>query len=117
MTQISLRIYCWIDSHQFSRLKGRSALLRLSTKALADLSAAPSPTGPDKVAETPFLHGENGRQSSKRNGTVETHSHRGEGGLHNEQQDIQKQARANALPSEGVNLLTANPAPFDHKNN
>ena len=117
---INLRIYFWIDGHRYSKLKVKSAVMRLTVRALeeggvslpdearevifpqpvpvrmldADSESAPATPRPTPTQKPPVE--ESDAQATD-----------AEGGLENEANDIQAQADRVRIPESGGDILEA----------
>lgn len=110
---VNLRVTFWIDIEKYSHLKVRSAVVRL-TKAAFDKAGI---SMPDEAREVVFpagvpvtiqepgatLPGPEHESRSRKQDDVE--AHRAEGGLTNDDEELERQARDARLPEGGKNLL------------
>ncbi len=118
---INLRVYFWVNGREHSKLKVKSAIMRLTVRALE----AGGVSLPDEAREVVFPQPvpvqmlESGSQENQHEPSAvqqprhlledDTQVSESEGGLRNEAEDIRKQARASRLPEEGEDILEADP--------
>jgi small conductance mechanosensitive channel len=110
---VNLRVTFWIDIEKYSQLKVRSAVIRL-TKVAFDKAGV---SMPDEAREVVFPAGvpvtitESGTvpQRPREKPVIEEESEQqansAEGGLTNDDEEVEKQAREARLPEGGQNLL------------
>jgi small conductance mechanosensitive channel len=110
---VNLRVSFWIDIETFDPLKVRSAVIRKTKSALDQAGISM----PDEAREVVFPGGvpievhdastpeDSAPATPAPLGTDAVDVHRAEGGLRNEDEQIERQARAARLPEGGDNLL------------
>lgn len=118
---LNLRVYAWVNGHKYSILKVRSAIIRLTKRAIEEAGL----TMPDEAREVIFPNGvpvemiksdqsETSKQTRKivsPTGSVESDSviNEAEGGLESEIDTINEQAKNSRNPESGENLLEEQP--------
>lgn len=111
---VNLRIYVWVDTSQYSQLKVRSAVIRLTKRAFEQAGISM----PDEAREVVFPAGvpvrmvESGSIQADRPGGQarvveddEAAAHSAEGDLSSEAEEIEEQARQSRPPETGQDLL------------
>ena len=115
---VNLRVYAWIDGHEHSYLKVRSALIRLTKRGIEEAGL----TMPDEAREVIFPRGvpiqmvpSEDQGKPVRTPEVATEviepavtTNNAEGGLKSDIEEIEKQGQQSRSPDEGENLLNGN---------
>jgi small-conductance mechanosensitive channel len=104
---VNLRVYFWLNGHEHSWLKVRSAVIRLVKRAFQEQGV----TMPDEARERVFLHEipvrliDSKSPQTLRPAAPETNATIAEGGLISDAAELEQQAAQSQLPDVGENLL------------
>jgi small conductance mechanosensitive channel len=114
---VNLRLYFWVDITRYSHMKVKSAVIRLTKRALSEAEISlpdesrevifPRPVPVRMISEEQAEQAEHGTRPRTRGQAPESSGvvHTAEGDLENEAADMERQARTARSPEGGTDLL------------